>query len=98
MSLDFLKVRLFMRSKAFLPCMVNTTWALVPTDMMGGGSRMQRWGGEGEQTDRRTDGQTDGWTDRQSGVQRGKNTVKDYLAQQLSSEAGKLEETQRELA
>lgn len=30
MSLDFLKVRLFIRSNAFFPCMVNTTWALYP--------------------------------------------------------------------
>lgn len=30
MSLDFLNVRLFIRSKAFFPCMVNTTWALYP--------------------------------------------------------------------
>lgn len=30
MSLDFLKVRLFIRSNAFFPCMVNTTWALFP--------------------------------------------------------------------
>lgn len=29
-SLDFLKVRLFIRSNAFFPCMVNTTWALYP--------------------------------------------------------------------
>lgn len=30
MSLDFLKVRLFIRSNAFFPCIVNTTWALFP--------------------------------------------------------------------
>lgn len=30
MSLDFLNVKLFMRSNAFFPCMVNTTWALFP--------------------------------------------------------------------
>lgn len=30
MSLDFLKVRLFIRSNAFFPCIVNTTWALYP--------------------------------------------------------------------
>lgn len=40
MSLDFLKVRLFMRSKAFFPCMVNTTWALYPWRRQGvGGQR-----------------------------------------------------------
>lgn len=30
MSLDFLKVKLFILSNAFFPCMVNTTWALYP--------------------------------------------------------------------
>lgn len=40
MSLDFLKVRLFMRSNAFFPCMVNTTWALYPWRRQGvGGQR-----------------------------------------------------------
>ncbi len=44
MSLDFLKVRLFIRSNAFFPCMVNTTWALYPWGRRGwvDGQRKQR--------------------------------------------------------
>lgn len=45
MSLDFLKVRLFIRSNAFFPCMVNTTWALYPWGT-GWGGRTENTAGE----------------------------------------------------
>lgn len=53
MSLDFLKVRLFIRSKAFFPCMVNTTWALVSMRWeRGAGERV----GRGESKEREEGG------------------------------------------